>query len=64
MNKTNFEKLDLDDGNGHEWYKIVNNTNLLVGKTVCKKCGYLRRIDENAKPLNNACKGPVKITLR
>jgi len=61
---SNYKRLDIDDGNGHEWFEIIKKPLFLVGKTVCKQCGYMRRIDENGKPLNKDCKGPVKVTLR
>lgn len=64
MSDPNYKKVQIDDGNGHEWFEIQNKPHALVGKVVCKKCGYMRRIDANGKPLNKACKGPVQITLR
>lgn len=64
MSDLNYKKVQIDDGNGHEWFEIQNSPVALIGKTVCKKCGYIRRIDQNGNPLNNICAGPVKIALR
>lgn len=64
MNNTNYKNLDIDDRNGHEWIEILNTPRGLVGKTVCKKCGVFRRVDENGNALNKQCKGPVRVELR
>lgn len=64
LNDQNFKKIAIEDSNGHEWFEIVNRPQALIGKIVCKKCGYMRRIDQNGNPLNKACNGPVKIALR
>lgn len=64
MDNSNYLQLDIDDQNGHEWVKILQTPKGLVGKTVCKKCGYFRRVNEKGIPLNKQCKGPVRVTLR
>lgn len=64
MSADNYKTLDLNDGNGHIWAEILKYPHGLVGKTVCKQCGYLRRVDEKGVPLNKQCKGPVRIELR
>lgn len=64
MCDANYKKLDIDDGNGHEWFEIMSRPFALVGKTVCKKCGYMRRTDQCGNPLNKVCSGAVKIVLR
>lgn len=64
MSDPNYKKLEINDGDGHEWFEIQNKPVAIIGKAVCKKCGYMRRIDQNGNPLNKACTGPVKIALR
>lgn len=56
------EKLDIDDGNNHVWFKVSRFTDKEL--TICGNCGYLRRLDENNKPLNKPCVGKVAISLR
>lgn len=64
MDNTNYQKVNIDDGNGHVWVKILKNPVGLVGKTVCQKCGYFRRVDKQGNPLNKQCKGPIRVELR
>lgn len=64
MSDSNFIKLDIDDSNGHEWVEIKMRPIALIGKTVCKKCGYFRRTNEAGVGVNKECKGLIKVELR
>lgn len=64
MSDLNYKKVQIDDGNGHEWFEIQNSPVALIGKSVCSKCGYMRRLDEFGTPINKTCKGPVRVSLR
>ncbi|HFG7030403.1 TPA: hypothetical protein ACGIK9_002888 [Acinetobacter baumannii] len=64
MPDTQYKKHDIDDGNGHDWYEILEKPVYLKGKIVCRLCGYMRRVDKEGKPLNSQCKGPIKVELR
>ena len=64
MKTENFKRLDIFDSEGHEWCEVLKTPTLFIGKTVCIKCGYMRRIDSNGNSLNKACKGPIKVSFR
>lgn len=64
MSEEKFKELNIDDGNGHIWIEILKTPRGLIGKTVCKKCGYFRRVNGEGIALNKQCKGPVRVELR
>jgi hypothetical protein len=64
MSDVNYIVLNIDDGNGHQWIEILKTPHGLIGKTVCKQCGYFRRVNGEGIALNKQCKGPVRVELR